>query len=524
MKKLSIIAMVCALLLTLSQCKKNETTTDGGEKVYVSVKIANGAKHEVNPETGVVTFAEGDVVHVASAGVYLGTLTYDGTQFSGDINEPTEGQKLQFYFLGNVTPDFSADNSQCSVVISDQTEHLPVISAAPSVEDYTAGLTNYTATLLHKCALVKFDVTTSSTAATCMKDFKNKVTLNFATNTFAYSKDGDGVITLPAGSGEQWAILLPQEALGVGSAYSTDGVYVGTREAVPAVYENAYFTLGISVTVITSLIPEGAISGLFTINGDGGQVFFSKGNLQYIGSAGNGDDNNTGAYWKFADNQWDYIGETTPQQTDSVTIDRDLFAWGTSGYNTGQVCYQPWSTSSAITHYYVYGSSDYNLFDQTGQADWGYNAIANGGDIENSGWRTLTKEEWGYLFDDRTDASSKYGFGKVNGVSGLILLPDDWTLPNGLSFTPGTNYFWVNDYSVDQWTQMEFNGAVFLPAAGWRQTSSLEDVGYVGRYWSSSYNNFASIGDVLFSTNYFISQALNYRRNFGSVRLARNVD
>ena len=64
--------------------------------------------------------------------------------------------------------------------------------------------------------------------------------------------------------------------------------------------------------------PTGAIDGKFTINSDGDQVYFSQGNLQYIGSAST-------PYWKFADNQWDVLGTTTGQNSSDENIDRDLF-------------------------------------------------------------------------------------------------------------------------------------------------------------------------------------------------------
>lgn len=63
----------------------------------------------------------------------------------------------------------------------------------------------------------------------CKKNDENAVTP---------SKDGGGVITLPDGSGERWAILLPQDALEAGASYSADVVYIGTRAAVPAIAEN----------------------------------------------------------------------------------------------------------------------------------------------------------------------------------------------------------------------------------------------------------------------------------------------
>ena len=49
----------------------------------------------------------------------------------------------------------------------------------------------------------------------------------------------------------------------------------------------------------SSNVPEGAINGLFTINENGDQVYFSQGNLQYQAST------NT---WRFAEHQWDYVG------------------------------------------------------------------------------------------------------------------------------------------------------------------------------------------------------------------------
>ena len=37
---------------------------------------------------------------------------------------------------------------------------------------------------------------------------------------------------------------------------------------------------GGSDTPVVPTVPTGAINGLFTVNGDGGQVYFSKGSLQ----------------------------------------------------------------------------------------------------------------------------------------------------------------------------------------------------------------------------------------------------
>ena len=257
MKKISIIVAAMTLALGLSQCKKEQpTTANGNDAVAITLDIKNngGSRMDVNTSTGEVTYETGDVIYVASGGTFIGTLTHNGTNFAGTITNPTVGEPLDFYFLGNVTPAetlTAGTTTTCSVVISDQTEHLPVIEYAPSNETYTAGATTFTAHLLNKCALVKFNVTTSSEAATCITGMKNKVTVDFSTNTLTHGQEGNGVITLSSGSGERWAILLPQDEVDDAGAYSGDGNYTGTCETIPTIMENGYLTSGIQITIST---------------------------------------------------------------------------------------------------------------------------------------------------------------------------------------------------------------------------------------------------------------------------------
>ena len=172
MKRINIILMAFAFVLTMTQCKKNEETNqDEIVTISLDVKYNNGSKVDVNTMIGTVNFETGDKVYVGSGGKYVGFLTHNGTNFVGNITNPTEGQPLQFYFLGNVTPAetlTAGTTESCSVVISDQTEHLPVISYAPSFENYVSGITAYTGHLLNKCALVKFNVTTPSNSPICI--------------------------------------------------------------------------------------------------------------------------------------------------------------------------------------------------------------------------------------------------------------------------------------------------------------------------------------------------------------------
>ena len=68
-------------------------------------------------------------------------------------------------------------------------------------------------------------------------------------------------------------------------------------------YEEKYDAVDsiVFVDIEIPAVPEGALSGKFTINADGDQIQFSQGNLQatYNGSAWT---------WSFAANQYDYIG------------------------------------------------------------------------------------------------------------------------------------------------------------------------------------------------------------------------
>lgn len=527
MKRLGIIALAVALLVTLSQCKKEKPEASNNESVKVPVTLnvsgGNGSRVDVNTENGKVSFENGDALYVASNGVYVGMLIYNGIKFSGEVTEPTEGQKLHFYFLGNVdTEETLSEGSStgCSVVISDQTENLPVISYNTSRENYEVGRTDYNATLLNKCALVKFNVTSASSAATCISGMNNKVTIDFTTNGFTYSQEGNGVITLADGNGERWAILLPQDALEAGeegSVYSEDGIYIGTRPEIPTIIENGYLTSGITVAINTTSVPTGAINGLFSVSATK-QVYFSKGNLQYQASTN---------IWRFAENQWDYIGENNDKISSTNNGWIDLFGWGTSGYNHGANCYQPWSTNLTNSDYYAYGYYFYNLNDQNEKADWGYNPISNGNNI-NSQWHTLTQPEWDYVFNTRSTTSNiRYAKANVDGKNGVILLPDDWN--SGTYSLSNTNNssatFSSNTMSASLWIILESAGAVFLPAAGYRIGTSMYVVGSCGCYWSASRNADDSAYILDFNNGMYLLTSNSSSRSYGSsVRLVKDYN
>lgn len=197
------------------------------------------------------------------------------------------------------------------------------------------------------------------------------------------------------------------------------------------------------------------------------KVYFSKGNLQYQANT------NT---WRFAEHQYDIIGAANSNISSAYNGWIDLFGWGTSGYSQN-----PYMSS-------LYSSSyNNNKKDIAGtNYDWGvYNKISNGGNQAGL-WRTLTKDEWKYVFFQRKNASSLYGLATINGTRGYIILPDAWETPSGVIWNGGWSYNYSdNQYSVSQWSIMENAGAIFLPLAGLRKGTEVSDDSSF--YWSSSF-------------------------------------
>ena len=258
-------------------------------------------------------------------------------------------------------------------------------------------------------------------------------------------------------------------------------------------------------------VVEGALPGIFSVSPDK-QVYFSIGNGQF---------NDGHSYVQFAEHQWDYVGDATQGtvyyngvKSDNNKCDRlyvgwiDLFEWG--DYPTQNSAKYRYST----------------FFYRSELGNW---SIQNGGYPKSGMWRTPTSDEWIYLFDKRPNAHNLRGQATVNNIHGYILLPDDWKLPQGLSFRPQPNNWVTNTYTADQWKKMETAGAVFLPAAGVRNGKQIQGIGIVGAYWSSTMYQQKGEGDVDAKNMYFTADNANanmydtWHRGM-SLRLIQDVD
>lgn len=278
---------------------------------------------------------------------------------------------------------------------------------------------------------------------------------------------------------------------------------------VTAVTANMYYDAGVEIP-ITLYAPVGAIGGKFTINSNGDKVRFSQGNLQFQGSTGT---------WRFATNQYDFVGGYEYGQgpdygnvyegdskCSNAYIDRyysgwiDQFGWGTSGYymSGGPYLFNPWNWETEETNYYVgqlYGTNyDWGVYHSAGTNGHGNVIIDRNGVATTADWRTLTTDEWSYVLSTRkvmVNGSQKasYGFGVVNDIHGLIILPDNWDGSVYSSFIYGNNQFpnVFNSNSTPTWDDMEAVGCVFLPSGGYRRGKEIRGMkNNYGYYWSAT--------------------------------------
>lgn len=267
----------------------------------------------------------------------------------------------------------------------------------------------------------------------------------------------------------------------------------------------------------TLTMQELLLTGEFSVASNK-KVYFSQGNLRYNGNKD----------WKFADNQWEYIGSNTDNlyESSATKYPMEFFTWG----NIANPAYDgtTYDTGSDVL---------------SGTRDWGSNMAGN--------WRTLSSTEWTFLLNERTTggtvfstSSARYTFATINtdmnygsnntpqsGVQGIILFPDGVNITTDEVTTAGdvnTTSAWVTKCTSDQWTALAAKGCVFLPAAGYRNGNSISGINTNGYYWSSTTNGVSDQAFALTFTGGNITIGNNStnatRRSYGcSVRLVHDA-
>ena len=557
MKKLNILLISLLFIFGFTQCKKNvDTISPGnlGEAVHITLNVGDGDKHIVYPGTGAVVYTDADVIYVGNNGKYIGYLEYEDGAFHGTIYDPSDADYLHFYFVGGLTPSDTPEvgtTTDFTVDIADQSSRLPVLSYAHSTQKYVDGTTTYGCTLLNKCGLVKFKPATATSESVTVGGMKTAATIDFSLASPGIrptTGENSGIVTLFAeDDATKWAILLPQDAVKK-PAVSIAG-YFSKITNVPTVTNNMYYTTGVDIAMSV----EGPYIDAEYTAGSDKKIKFSRGNLQYLGTGTSGMET---PRWRIADHQYDVMGNgsngnvtisgydkyNTGTGYNTVADDdykaaRDLFGWGTSGWNNGNYFYQPYNTSNSTSSPYTssvgygYGPTDgstytYSLTGYYANADWGvYNKQSNHNKIEGGGdhaWRVLTKEEWVHVFNERSTTSGhRYAKATVCDMAGVILLPDNWSDDkyslNNYNTTGAA--FEGNTINSSGWATLEAAGCVFLPAAGYRSGNEVRDVGSYGRYWSSTCYDSYRAYRVAFDAGY-VDPSNNGNRYIGcSVRL-----
>lgn len=508
MKKLGTILMACALVLGLSQCKKENTNTNAneeGEKVHVVLKVDDGQRSDVDP-SGAYSYESGDVLLVGYNGAYCGKLTYSsGNVFSGDIiipNDAPRGQYLNFYYIGNETYYVGEVDGTYTIEFNQQVASLPVVASAASYQTYPSSDHHYSTRLRNRCALVEFRCDYPITEYVYVNSINSskqrsdgylftKASIDFSSLEFTPIDEGYGaeISLYSATSTSKWAILLPDDRE-VHTYFRIEGDDEYIDIAIPPLSANDYLAGENAIQVHNT--PAGPVDYVFTVDADGTTVQFSPGNLQATT-----EDLGLNWNWHFAANEYEYIGP--------ATANTSINGYGTVSAN-GTVDLFGWSTGEN----YGIGGSNNGAF-----VDWG-GAIGGG-------WRTLKKDEWNYLFTERTNAENLYGFATINGTHGIIVLPDG----SDLDFTDKTegNLWSSNEYNSETWNNTKQSyGAVFLPATGACASQYIFE-NQRGYYWSSD----ANPGSNAYSLYFYqggIKQPSNEstRTVMNCVRLVRDVD
>ena len=322
--------------------------------------------------------------------------------------------------------------------------------------------------------------------------------------------------------------LVAGKTNNITASLTGDGTEIQFNVSVTAWSDNAVNAGTFPVTDPAPVQPAHSINGKFTVNDQGGQVWFSEGNLQCtIVSGPTNEYNYVGTDWCFATNQWDCFGDSDGANSFTVGKKMDLFGWvgESASYDTFGLC------SLTETNNAYYGTSDADVL----KTDWGDipGVISACGD----GWYTLDVDEWGYVFNSRTSGVTVNGTPDarythatirtdVSGVKGIILFPDDYSAgtPSGVTWgTINEGSYWSTQCTAAGWASLEAVGCVFLPAAGRRNGGGVLQISN-GYYWSSSPSDVDTARGVILGGGYVSLQDGTYRMLGYSVRLVKAVE
>ena len=536
--KTTIRTILCAaaIVLAAASCQKSIEPSNPAEEGKGTIDICvNGLMGEYTQQDGVksslvnnvrVAWAAGDVVYVFDGSKYLGKLTAaldkkaDGltdedryAKLGGTISAPaTTPCVLSLVHSSLMTePAAGAAVSELSIDMSAQSTATVPFVAYATLEYTGTTITDVVVPFQFATSVIKVNCTglkanTAITSATLSNvNTECKLTL-FGDKAPVVAGGTNGTITRTGDEyfaaakindeGEAvFQIAVPKLETASGARVLT--VAQGSDEVKDKKFTTKSLAAATSVNTVCQLVglPAGALNGEFTVSdpdgtpksGDEKKVHFSQGNL----------------YWD---------GDSFELETNQYDVQ--------SSWSTSHVCHFFWSKSAEVAYAETYSESGTaatdvfftNATETTAKEGFKVNV----GGKDQTGWRTLSTNEWQYLFNTRTMEKDGARFENltssgitVEGVTfkGVVLFPDDFT----------DQADWKTKYKT--WKALNDAGIVLLPAAGYRFGSKVEGVGVNGRRWSSTANGSNNAYVVYFSGSNLWPDS-SYNRNGGfSVRL-----
>ncbi len=245
---------------------------------------------------------------------------------------------------------------------------------------------------------------------------------------------------------------------------------------------------GVAINYSKFTTLSSALSGSFSVSNTK-KVHFSHGNLRYTVSSG---------VWDFYPNQYDCA---STYESNVIS----LFNWG---YNKTQSIIPDGSFTNNVS------LASGNL---VSEQDWGYHVG------EKNTWRTLTTEEWQYLFNEGAYANATreglYAYGvTVAGKANCTVL-----YPDGFSGKKVSNGDLTSYDTASEWEAAQNEGVVCLPAVGYRSSGSVNDVNQTATYWSSTAYDSNNAYIVYFNSTNLLSGPYNNRDHGYAVRLVTDA-
>lgn len=481
MKRTAIYLLVgIVLTLGLVSCNKDEHS-----QIFKASTEKNDSKTYLDTDGMTIKWSAGDQIMISGsgntgngqlyqvldgAGTTTATFAYAGTGTEANLHEPYLAiYPASIYDPSNTTTYTGTSGELYIIIPATQTYVEGGMMDFPMVACSNSRTLNFK----NICGVIKIHATKPNTNISRITISTNKVlngrmkvTSTSSPNCPTAYREGNSTITLVCttpqsiNNGRDFYIYLPYDGSGSFSTFEislyTDDNRVCTKRAHNSitVSRSRITTINLSDSdlgfdeITGDGAPSDAINGRFTINNQGRQVYFAKGNLQYV--------NNT---WQFAEHQYDYLGTYSGTAWDLFGPSTD----GNFGMNT---------------------STDPNDYAGT-FVDWGTN-IGSG-----QSWYTLSNTEWTYLLNNN---GRRIGGATitVDGVAirGVVLLPDVF---NGPAFTTGYS-FTQNNYTPESWAAMEEAGAVFLPLAGYREGSDVTADQNQAYYWTNTPATYRKMG------------------------------